>query len=96
MKNDLDQLISKLRAFAITAKVPIFIIVSAVLLAYIVWQQQQIFNPPVDENRLEERRVELEAGKIKFDEKTLTEVLQRSTTGPSTKPDSAGDDNPFN
>ena len=65
--------------------------------AYLLWQVQKIFSPPVNKQRLEERELELEAGRVHLDEETLAEVLRRSREGQSTTPpDSTGDSNPFN
>lgn len=54
-----------------------------------------ITNPPVDQESFEARRLQLEANRVRFDQDTLNEVLNRSRLGPSTEPGSTGDTNPF-
>ena len=84
----LSKLVLKLKAYFVLGVV-------LALSGFLVWQIQKILQPPVNKERLEQRELELEINRIKLDEATLDEVLQRSQTGQNTEPNATGDPNPF-
>lgn len=66
-----------------------------VIFGYLAFRFQSVASPKVDESKLEERQQASEIKKIRFDKDTIAELENRSKTGQSTEPGTAGDPNPF-
>lgn len=85
------------QALSIVTSVRVYVLAGLIvaLFGFVALRVQRITNPPLNQDSFDERRLELEANRVRFDESTLNEVLTRSRLGPSTEPGSTGDANPF-